>query len=416
MGFGFGAGYAGLNIGDPIAGNEPGTTFGAVTGNPLPPGPSMGGAYDILGELIRQQQDRVERIVAQNRKPKPKPKPRGRGGKGRGGAADPYGTMINQITGGGGAGSGMSAKEKQKAINEAILAARAPYDQAIVEARAGLRGALEANKRVAAEIAPTGLAGQERDQAYRMQAQAAADAMAADAAAQNDVQVASGGPAAQRAAAADDIAQSVIAAQNAGIDAQSRSQAQQGTEQATGIDHYLTAKAAETAGMLQRDTARNIARLQKERAASIAGAKSETRVALEKAQADAAAAAEEARLKQIDQAIKIMGLQQRQRQHQDSMRQRAMGDPLDALKVLAGMENKTVTQTTGYDDKGRPINTIVPAYPANPMTGAPHPSIAAVAQYFPFLQGTPYAPTPAMQTQNLGSYIGNWMQNMFGGR
>lgn len=356
-------------------------------------------------KLTEYSSDFLERLHDQemSNRPRPRPRQRPRRQQARQQArpqASPYAGIMQQIASAPSAPA-MSAKEQQKAINQAILAARAPYDQSIVEARAGLTGALRENQKVSAAINPTKAGAAARDDAYRAELDTAAKRMAAEVAAGNNANIAGGGEAATRAAQADDIAQAMIASQQAGGAAQSQNQALMGDTQATGIDNYLAAQQADTEKELRTDAARNIARLQRERAASIAEAKASTRTSLAESSADAAKVAADMQNQRLNLALKAMGMQQSEQHRQWQREQKSKTDPMDAIKLVLEMSQKQSRIPFDKDGDGK-----TDSWGYGPTFPRPYVE-SIVGQVAPWMQGTPFARYPAqaaLQDQSAAFY------------
>lgn len=406
MGFGFGAGAAGLNLGDAVAGRTPGETFDvSYAGGNRAPGwleSVTGFTQDALEELQRK----LDAAAAARPARRPRPRPRRQQPRAQ---ADPYAGIMQQIASAP-AAPAMSAKEQQKAINQAILAARAPYDQSIVEARAGLRGALRENAKVSAAINPTAAGSAARDEAYRAELDSTAKRMAEQVAAGNTANIAGGGEAATRGAQADDIAQAMIASQQAGNAAQSQNQALMGDTQATGIDNFLAAQQAETDKTLRTDAARNIARLQRERAASIAEAKASTRTSLAQSSADAAKVAAELQNQRLNMALKVMGMQQAEQHRAWQRQQKSQVNPMDAIKLITGMAQKQSRVGVDKDGDGQPDSWgYAPTFPQ------PHLE-SIIGQVAPWMQGTPFARYPAQAAvQDQGAAFYQRLTDLFKG-
>lgn len=407
MGFGFGAGAAGLNIGDAVAGRKPGESFDvAYAGGERAPG-WLEAIDGFTQDALRDLQRKLAAAAAARPTPsRPRQRPRRQQPRQQ---TNPYAGIMEQIASAP-AAPAMSAKEQQKAINQAILAARAPYDQSIVEARAGLTGALRENAKTSAAINPTKAGAVARDEAYRAELDTAAKRMAAEVAAGNNANIAGGGEAATRAAQADDIAQAMIASQQAGGATQSQNQALMGDTQATGIDNYLAAQQAETEKTLRTDTARNIARLQRERAASIAGAKASTRTSLAESNADAAKVSADMQNQRLELALKVMGMQQAEQHRAWQRQQKSQPNPMDAIKLITGMTRQQSRVPFDKDGDGQPDSW---GYGAT----YPQQHIEAVAgQIAPWMIGTPFARYPAQAAvQDQGAAFYNRLTDLFKG-
>lgn len=423
----WGGSYAGLNIGDAIAGNTPGTTSGnAIYGPPAPKheNPIIAGLHNLTGHLIdgadwlTTLDDKAKRAVVdagnyvQNR-PKPKkrkPQP------------DPYADMMRQVMAGAGAAQGtrMSRKEQEKAINAAILAARAPYDQAISEARGGLKDALSINKRLTTGLDANTGGTSSRNEAYKQQVDAKTQEQVARAMADNDMSkfggVGGGGDAATRAQQAADARIGSTTAQAAAVKKGSDQQAVEAGAVAGGIGDFIKGEEAQTRGDLMKQAQKQVQRLQKERAAAIAMARAQARAGITESNASGAQAAAQAYQANVDNMLKIMGMRSEDNYRQQSLQlqrekarqaalQGSQTNPLDALKILIGASTAQVRTPSGQvNNNGTPIYGYGAAYSPeqiNALAGALG------------LPGNPFAVAPAGKQQDMGGMLGGWIKGLF---
>lgn len=415
MGFGFGAGAAGLNIGDQIAGNTPGETSEAVyRPHHYPPRPGGGWAFGDLWDGISNVANAFGNIVTAGAsilpelddyliaqaaaRLAPRPRPRRRVA-----APDPYAgvlqAMQEPVT-----PRKTSRKEQEKAINAAILAARQPFDQAIHESRAGLKQALAVNQRLVKEAMPNTGGTEERDAAYRAQVAAEADRMAAQAAADNAAGNAmAGGEAGDRAAQADDATAAMARAQAAALQEKSRMQTMGAQQVVSGLGDFLRANESETRQQLVRDSQRGVQRMQRERAAAIAEARAAAKAGIVEGDTNATIAMSEARQRQLDNVLKVMQLQQQARDAAANreIRSREVAaktqlSPKDAFDLITSMIGKSVRVT---DKKGNDGYT--PAFPiGDPIAQAIFQEITKRGNI-----GNPFAPQPRDIGAELGGFI-----------
>lgn len=331
-------------------------------------------------------------------------------------AVDPYAQMMSDLASGGSSTTTttrMSKKEQQKAINQAILAARNPYDQAIVEARGGLKDALTVNKRLAANVKADVGGNDTRANEYNKQVNAEAAALASQAAADADMSkyggVSGGGDAADRLARADDQRAGTALATAAGLTKASDMQAAGAREQASGINNFLLAEEAQTRGDLTKQAQKQVQRLQKERAAAIAEAKASARAGLAQQDIDLQKVVTDQRDKQMDRAIQIMGMQQSSRDKAlDRAAKRSQAGPggmdqADALKLLLQAATSEVRVPTGVkDNNGRPVYGYGAAFQPQ--------QIDALSQSMGFRN--PFSVAQPVAQQNFGASLGGWLKGL----
>lgn len=355
--------------------------------------------------------DQAAAVLAHDRKVKAA-RARAKAKKNGSATSSPYDAQINALLKSGSAVSTKSTKEsrkaQQKVINEAIMAARAPYDQAIVEARTGLKDALTVNKRLQTGFKADTGGGEARDAEYRKGVDAEAAALVEQAAKDTALsEPMTGGEAATRLAQADDARANNAIAQAEALKKASMMQTEGARQQVSGINNFIQAEESETRGKLSRDAQRQVQRLQKERAAAIAEAKAQTRAGLIDQESETAIAMQEAANENRKMAIQLMGLRQQDMNSQRSaaMRQwEAMQkmqqanqpkpvDPLDALKILIGMGSKTV-----------------PRYQADPIPAYAPAQIDSIARALG-LSSNPLAP-PVQSS--FGDMLGSWAKQFTG--
>lgn len=375
MGFNFGAGHAGLAIGQQIADNQPPSIFSRL----LDAAGNLGDNALDGAQWLTTLDDKARQAIidggqaATRAKNRPKPKKRKP-------AVDPYAGIMQQLMGGGSGSSSvsrMSRKEQEKAINAAILAARSPYDQAIGEARGGLKDALSINKRLTTGLKPDIGGSESRNEAYKQQVDQESQAQVAQAMADADMSkfgtAESGGEAAQRLAQAADGRIASTTAQAAALKKGSDQQAVESGVVAGSIGDFIKGEEAQTRGDLMKQAQKQVQRLQKERAAAIAQARAAARAGIVDTNATNAQMASEAQQANIDAMLKIMGMRSedsyRNRSlalQQQEMRQKAAAamqpKPLDIGDIIAMVTAQTKQPVIDPTTKSPVMKDGVPQY------------------------------------------------------
>lgn len=373
-------------------------------------GVARGDWVDDLGRGVGNVLD----ALIPDAKPKPRPKPKRQAVQ-----MSPYDAVIRQLMAGGGGTRGNAAykRSSQRAINDAVLAARKEFDNAIVGARQDYGAATKNLDRDAAGL-QSNMAG-----AVRGAEDARAKGLATAAAAEQAAQAQTGGGSAMaarmlggseaQAQDADALTRVAIAADAAGDRSNVNSQATSVANLAGDMGAWSAANAQETKGKLRRESGREVNRLRAQRAAAISAARAG---AVERLEAQAARA-EDTRRQDLglmlqlikakdDSSLAREDLGLRRTIAEAEARANAMPDPSDALSLWSQIGKAQISMPKGKDEKTgkiiygkEPAFTAEQAYTALVTQGLPEDVAAALTGY--------KRPAPSM-----GEELGGWLMNV----